>query len=561
MAKSNKRLSISEIEKILKKQKLVFAFLNCSVKGDSLYQNYCLPLKKLFGKVIIFDPLRETAFNGYGKMEELFISLIEKEKPEYVFINARRDELNFETLQKIRSILPATKIISTSGDDDKDFESLKRYHALFMDCTIIHQIDYLKNYYKEGVKNIYPTLGINTEIFKPMNFKKIYDVVFVGNAIEERVETIRFLINNKINLKVFGGRWDNYPEFKQFCLGYVSPEEMAKVINQTKINLGLSKNKYGQSAFKWRVFEIASCKSFSLIDYFPGYFRFFKNNKEIIMFKNDKELLEKIKYYLKHEREREKIAENSYKVAIKKCNILEEFKKIFKKIIEEPEIFLQKFPKIKGKIITLTKEDMKKNNQAIKELIKKYDYVSFSDGNSQKLKYKDYLQAYSLEKTKKKISCCDYSVHGKILGNYLTTNVFRAFNILKTNEFNQGLSLNQIMVSKDYFIGNIHKFKSFFNRKTIDIVHEKNTCFISIPLVRINKINKMDSKVFDVFFHQKNFIFEMEILLKQKKLFTSTYFYRMLYLMLKNSLLRKYFIRLIKERILKMRRYQSNFLR
>lgn len=548
MAESNKIFSTAEIEKILKKQKLVFAFLNSSVRGDSLYQNYCLPLKKLFGKVIVFDPLKETNSKGYKKMEESLILLIEKEKPEYIFINARRDELTLETLEKIRKVSPATKIISVSGDDDKDFEPLKRYYALFMDCTIIHQIDYLKDYYKEGVKNIYPTLGINTEIFKPMNLKKIYDVVFVGNAIEERVETIRFLIKNGINLKIFGGRWDNYPEFRKFCLGYVSPEEMAKVINQTKINLGLSKNKYGKSAFKWRVFEIASCKSFSLIDYFSEYFRFFKDNKEIIMFKNDKELLEKIKYYLKHEKEREKIAENSYKKAIQKCNILEEFKKMFKKIIEEPEIFSQKFPKIRGKIINLTKEDMKKDNKEIRELVNEFEYISFSEGNSESLKYKNYLQAYSLEKTKKKISCCDYYVYDKLLGNYLTTNVFRAFHILKINKFAQALSLNQIMVSKDYFIENINKFREFFNGKMINLVDEKNTCFISIPLVRVNKINKMGLEVFDTFFHQKNFISEIEILLKQKKLFISSYFYKMLYLMLKNSLLRKFFIKLLKDK-------------
>ncbi len=544
-----KKSTLSEVEKILKKQKLVFAFLNSSIKGDSLYQNYCLPLKKLFREVIIFDPLKETELNGYNKMEENFIYLIKKENPEYIFINARRDEITLETLEKIRKISPAIKIISISGDDDKDFEPVKRYHALFMDCTIIHQIDYLKNYYKDGTKNIFPTLGINTEIFKPMNLKKIYDVVFVGNAIEERVETIRFLIKNGINLKIFGGRWDNYPEFRQFCLGYVSPEEMAKVINQTKINLGLSKNKYGKSAYKWRVFEIASCKSFSLVDYFPGYFKFFRENKEIVMTKNDGELLEKIKYYLGHEKEREKIAENSYKAAIKKCNILEEFKKMFKQIMEKPEIFSQKFPKIPGKIINLSKEEMKKSNEEIKGLINEFEYISFLDGNSLPLEHKNYLQAYSLEKTKKKISCCDYYVYDKVLGNYLTTNVFRAFNILKNNEFNKALSLNQIMVTKDYFMENIHKFKSFFNRKTIDIVHEKNTCFISIPLVRINKINKMESEVFDVFFHQKNFIFEMEILLKQKILFISAYFYKMLYLMLKNSLLREHFFKIAKKKL------------
>ena len=50
---------------------------------------------------------------------------------------------------------------------------------------------------------------------------------------EERIKIIRFLIKNGINLKIVGGRWGS--EFKEFCLGYLSPEEAVKIINQSKI--------------------------------------------------------------------------------------------------------------------------------------------------------------------------------------------------------------------------------------------------------------------------------------------------------------------------------------
>src|SRR3989344_5235789 len=549
MTKSKKKLSILEVEEILKKQKLIFAFLNSSDKKDSLHQNYYLPLKKLFGRTIIFDPLKIMNSYGHKKMQEIFLSLIKKEKPEYVFLNGRRDELTIETIEKIKKISLNTKIIGTSGDDDKDFEPLKRYHALFMDCTLIHQVNYLKNYYKDGIKNVYPAVGINTEIFKPMNLEKIYDVTFMGNATEERIKTIRFLIKNGINLKIVGGRWNNYPEFKEFCLGYLSPEEAVKIINQTKINLALSKNKYGKPSFKWRVFEIAACKSFSLVDYFSEYFKFFKNNQEIAMFKDDNDLLKKINYYLSHKKEREKIAENSYKKAIKNHDVLKEFKEVFKTIIENSEIFSQKFPEIHEKIITLKKENLEKSNSEIEEFIKDFDYISFSDGNSVPLNHKDYLQAYSLNKTVKDISCCDCYVYDKILGNYLTTNVFRAFPILKADKFNQAITINQIAVTKKYFIKNIDKFREFFNGNKIDIINEKNTAFISIPLVKINKINKMDSKTFSTFFHQKNFIFDASLLFKQKRLFASRYFYRLIFILLKNRSFRDFFIKMTKERL------------
>lgn len=552
MIKSEKELSVSQVERALKKQKMIFAFLNNSTRKDASYQNYYLPLKKLFGKVIIFDPLRAMAISGKNQMEEKFISLIKREKPDYIFIDSRGNELTIDFLERIRKISPDTKIISYTGDDDKDFENLKRYHALFMDCTITAQPHFLGKYHHDGVRNVCSSFGINTKVFRPMDTKKIYDVTFIGKASKERVKTIEFLIKNRVNLKVFGGLWDNYPKLKNFCMGHLSSDEMPKVINQTKINIGLSKNKYGTPAFKWRIFEISSCRAFSLTDYFGEYLKLFKNNKEIVMFRDERDLLKKINYYLEHEKEREKIAANIYKRTIKNYDVSDDFKKIFEQIMENPEMFLQKFPQIKGKVVTLTKMDMKKTDEDIKKIVGGFDYISFSDGNSLPLKHKDYLQAYSLEKTGKKVSCCDYYVYDRVLGDYLTTNTFRAYEILRTDKFNQIISINQITVLKDYFIRNIDKFRSLFSGKTASIVQEENTCFISIPLVRNKKINKMNSETFLHLFHQKNFIFDMSLLLRQKKLFTTPYLYRLIYVSMRNPPLVSFFMGAIKE---KMGRY------
>ena len=58
----------------------------------------------------------------------------------------------------------------------------------------------------------------------------------------------------------------------------------------------------------------------------------------------------------------------------------------------------------------------------------------------------------------------------------------------------------------------------------------------------------MEPEVFDTFFHQKNFIFDISRLLKQKKLFTSRYFYRLMYLMIKKPVFGKAFIKYLKDK-------------
>ncbi|MEK6889282.1 MAG: glycosyltransferase [Nanoarchaeota archaeon] len=532
----------SYTEKILQRKKLMFAFLNNSTEKDASYQNYYLPLKKLFGKTVLFDPLREMNQTGKKKMEEKFISIVEKEKPDFIFIDSRGNEITLDFLEKIKRISKKTKILSYTGDDDKDFGTLKRYHALFMDCTFTAQPHYLNKYKKDGVKNVLSIIGVNTEAFKPIKTKKIYDVVFIGKASRERVKTIKFLVEKGVKVIVFGSLWNNYPEFKDICKGHINSNEMPNVINQTKISIGLSKNKHGVAAFKWRTFEIASCRAFSLVDYFEEYKKYFKINEEIVMFKDEEDLVEKINYYLKHEKEREKIAKNAYKRIIKDYDVYSEFKEIFKKIIENPDKFSQRFPKVKGKTAILTGEQMSKKNEEIKGIINKFDYISFSDDKSSSLEYKNYLQVLSLEKTGKQMSICDYYVYDKWLGDYLTTDTFRAYEILEKNKFNQAITINQMVIKKDFFMNNINKFKSIFEGKNIDIINEKNACFVSIPLVRLNSIRDVDSKTFSEFYHQKNFLSEMFILLKRKNLSFVFYLYRLLSVAVKSPPLRSFLI-------------------
>tara|TARA_Y100000310_G_scaffold221576_1_gene223169 strand:- start:24637 stop:26313 length:1677 start_codon:yes stop_codon:yes gene_type:complete len=547
ISNKNKKFSIFEVENILKKQKIICALWIGSSKKYSHYQLFYIPLKKLFGEAILFDPRKVRFSQGSEQMNKMFLSLVEKEKPDYIFVIVGRDELTIETMEIIKKISPETKIIALVGDDDTQFETLKRYQGIFVDCSFIAQPNYEKNYRKDGIKNTFPTVGVNLDLNKPMNTKKIYDVTFIGAASEPRLDMLRFLVNNKVNLKIFGRGWEIYPEFKDIYFGGLEMEDMIKIINQTKINLALSRNTLGVLHFKGRVFELPACKSFTLVDYFKEYLKYFKKDKEIVMFKNKKDLLKKINYYLKNEKEREKITNNSYKKMRKNHDILITFKKMFKNIMENEGIFSSKMPIIKKKIISLKKEDLHKNFKEIKNLIKNFDYVSFSDGDSLPLKHKDYLQVYSLEKTKKDISCCDYYIYDKILGNYLLVNTQRAFLYFKQDKFNQLISINQLAVSKNYFLNNINRFKGFFDGKKIDIINNKNTCFVSIPLIKNKKINELDYDVFSYTF-QKIFIVKTYSLLKQKKLFSSLYFYRLLYFLVKNPLLMRSFIENIKDK-------------
>ena len=538
---AEKKLSLSETGKLLKKKTLLCSLWGCENKDHWAYQGGYLVYKDLFEKVILFDPRKNRLECGSEGMKQRFFSLLKDKKPDYLFLLLDATEFGLDILQRIKETSPKTKIAFILGDDDIHFFTRSRYYALFIDYCLIAQTQYLSLYKRDGLTNAIPFLwGVNTNHLRYLNLDKKYDVSFVGAPIPtSRVNLIRFLIKNKIKVNIWGRGWKDYPDLNRICGGSIDYEKMNKIINQTKIYLGFTKNSFGIPHSTGKFFEGSACKTFCLIEHFSEYFKYFNKNSEMVSFNNKQELLKKVKYYLIHEKERERIAKNAYKKTIKNHNYHIIYKKIFQEIftIEKKEQLnnsLKSDQKSNHKIIEISENEIYKDYDAIKEKLKNFSYVCFSYGKSRPNKYKNYLQAYSLEKTGKEISCCEYTLQSKNLGRCLAINVYKAFKILKKEYFNGLLNINQFMVTKDYFLKNFKKFKEIFNGGQIDIIDENNTAFIEIPLLqienlsRVNKryINRLDfdslKKVFRL-----NFMIDLFLLFSQKKLFKNFYPYKL----------------------------------
>jgi len=151
------------------------------------------------------------------------------------------------------------------------------------------------------------------EIHKKYNLPKIYDIVFIGNLnleginaqlYSKRIELLK-LLGEKFNLKVFSG---------------IYGQEMARIYSQSKIVF----NKSRRDDLNFRIFEAMACGSLLITDR-PrpevGLEEFFQDGKHLILYNNEKDLIEKVDYYLKHEKEREEIALAGYKEVLEKHTI------------------------------------------------------------------------------------------------------------------------------------------------------------------------------------------------------------------------------------------------
>lgn len=257
----------------------------------------------------------------------------------------------FEELRKEIFLAMAT------GDAITYYEVRDQYYAQSMDL-VIHESNFITSsklreigidsiaYWGYFDPNLYPKIE---------NLPKDIDVSFVGQTTGKagRLGYINHLLENNINIETFGADSPN---------GRLSHKDKIEMFNRTKINLnfsGLTKttrltrnhsiNKR-KKAITGRTFEVAMCGGFVLCEYAPGIENLFEIGKEIDVFYNKEELLEKIKYYLEHEKEREEIARRGYERTIKDYDVklcipkliddIDEKRK--KKIYKPSEIYLDK---------------------------------------------------------------------------------------------------------------------------------------------------------------------------------------------------------------------------
>lgn len=293
---------------MLKNEKILFAAWSCHNPNYFAYQTWDTPLRKIFKKVISFDPQEYTYRYDKSEMNQKFLQIVKKEEPAYIFLWLIYDEFYPETLFAIKKISPKTKVLNFCGDDDAQFYDYSSLNSFFVDYSLISHKEFVKLYKNKAFFSV----GTNTDQFKPLSIEKKYDVTFIGTPKTDRADFVRYLMGKGIKIKVFGAGWEKHPEFKEVYGGFLDKEDYTKVINQSKINLCFNKNYLGKTHVIQKFFEMNACKSFVLTEYCKGYSNLFKLGTELVMFKDKKDLYENIAYYLKNDKERELIAKRSY---------------------------------------------------------------------------------------------------------------------------------------------------------------------------------------------------------------------------------------------------------
>lgn len=303
-------------------------------------------------KVPHLKPLLNPILKYYLEKENKeLINTIKKEKPDLIFI-IKGDHLFPETLKKIKNQTPCPIIIyiwddpfySYAGLFADDFRKSNFEKGMYLyDFIFVYDTYYVEQIKKRGITNVgYLPLAADPNRYRKLiiseeDSKKFgYDICFVGCPFPNRVEIFEKL--KHYNLGVFGDGWSKYYYQKgqrapSYYRGKATGEKVLKIYLSSKIVLNIH-DPEAREGLNTRTFDILACGASELVDYKKYLGMHFKIGEEIVTFKDSKELLQSVNYYLQNEGSLREISNRGRQRVLNEHTWIHRVKSVMDTIIE-----------------------------------------------------------------------------------------------------------------------------------------------------------------------------------------------------------------------------------
>ncbi len=322
------------------------------------YNNFYLLLKADPKNEVSFVPFDRVLTVGRRGYNQEIVETVRREKPDLFFAFMYTDELTRETLDEVKKLTVSTAWFS---DDHWRLDNYSRFYAPHFTKIITTWSKAPGCYARFGITNVIRSQwGFNPGVYRPVVVpKQDIAVSFIGMKTPHREKIIGELRAAGIPVFVRGLGW---PE------GRASFQEMLEIISRSKVNLNLNPP---MSAFalkplaqiffrrrrnwivpdffhsfrnlrsffykripqiKARPFEITGCGGFCITGRADDMENYFASGKEIVLYENTRDLIEKIHYYLEHEDERNRIAKAGYERSLREHTYQARLKEILKEL-------------------------------------------------------------------------------------------------------------------------------------------------------------------------------------------------------------------------------------
>lgn len=310
---------------------------------------------------------------GRNGMNRRLLETVQSEKPDLMFTVVWGDSLDRTTVREI-SQNTGTVTVNWYCDDHWRFESLSRQWTSCFNWVVTTAQSALPKYEQAGYRNVIKSQwACNHGLYRRLDLPLKYDVTFVGLPHGARRATVQAIRDAGINVRTWGMGWEG---------GRLSQDQMIEVFNQSRINLNFSEasndgraiSRFNAWAHRyverpllglpggWRVasmgrslaakvagsstrqtkamprqikgrnFEVPGCGGFLMTGDADNLSDYYSDGKQVVVFDNDVDLIEKIRYYLSHEEERAAIAQAGHQRTLQEHTYARRFNDIFETI-------------------------------------------------------------------------------------------------------------------------------------------------------------------------------------------------------------------------------------
>lgn len=304
-----------------------------------------------------FDEMLRSV--GREEMNRRLVEQVMQEKPHVCFFTLFTDEIAKETLRTITDRSGALTV-NWFTDDHWRFGSFSKYWAPLFHWVVTTDHVSVDAYRKIGCGNVLCVQwACNHFLYKPTHVRQDLDVTFVGQVHSARRNAVERLRAAGLDVRCWGRGWDN---------GRLEVDAMIGMFSRSKINLNFSESSVrwklkpmakvflkrradgsihvnrmmemaggAQALFhsrraqiKGRIFEVPGCGGFLLTSSAERLEDYYRPGEEIAVFEGTDNLIDKIRYYLVHEEERERIRKAGYERTLRDHTFEQRFRRLFR---------------------------------------------------------------------------------------------------------------------------------------------------------------------------------------------------------------------------------------
>lgn len=190
---------------------------------------------------------------------------------------------------------------------------------LFDDLFVFEPTDI--QYIKEKLNRdaSFLTLAFSPKRYHKKTLPVKYDFSFVGSFYPKREQYLNSLLSVSENLCICGDFYrSKYKALKQKMKGVNVPSSVANdLYNSSKVNVNIH-HPQSKEGMAIRTFEIIGAGGFQIVERQKGALLYFEENKHMAFYQSEEEFVDKCRYFLMHDSERNKIAHSCHELALEK---------------------------------------------------------------------------------------------------------------------------------------------------------------------------------------------------------------------------------------------------